>query len=71
MLNKQDHELSIYRDEVDRIKLQNEKLEEFIQAEEQRLSGIMQNVERLREEYKQNEQQQIEQRKLELARKEL
>lgn len=71
MLNKQDHELSIYRDEVDRIKLQNEKLEEFIQAEEERLSGIMQNVERLREEYKQNEQQQIEQRKLELARKEL
>ncbi|XP_073815653.1 spc25 [Musca autumnalis] len=70
MLNKQEHELSRYRDEVLKIKKQTEKLEEFVASEEERLQAIHTNIERLRKEYEETEQQRYEQRKKELSRRE-
>ncbi|XP_075147790.1 spc25 [Haematobia irritans] len=70
MMVKQENELCTYRREVDRIKYENEKLEEFIQAEEESLKAINENVERLRGDYKKVEEEFLTKRKQELAKKE-
>lgn len=71
MLNKQEHELSRYRDQLEKLKIQTEKLEDFVLAEEERLKCIHQNIERLRKECDETEQQRLAQRKQELARRRL
>lgn len=71
MLNKQEHELSRYRDQLEKLRIQTEKFEDFVLAEEERLKGIHQNIERLRKECDETEQQRLAQRKQELARRRL
>ncbi|XP_013101807.1 kinetochore protein Spc25-like [Stomoxys calcitrans] len=70
IMAKQENELRYYRRQVDKIKMQNEKLEAYIHSEEQRLNGIMETVERLREEHEKVKDKQIMKRKLEMDRKE-